>query len=382
MSEHNKAIYNTFVALLRHELSGDAFTGSIPTETAVAIMDMAKRHSLLPLVTEGILKYAVLDENSQKTLKNSRLLAVYRHEQLEQMQNAVGNLLSENEISHIFLKGTVIAKYYPQPWMRTRGDLDVLIRPKDMEQATKLLVDKLLFKVCSKNYHDVTMLSQNGRILELHFNLLEKEKKMDRVLSLAWDRARPQKEYSYEFDDEFFVFHQIAHTAYHFMNGGCGIRFLIDLWLLEKNLSLDQPKLQVLLKKAELQEFYKNIRKLILHWFEKEAPNELILQMEDYIISGSVFGTDENKIATEQNRYGGKRGYIFHRLFWSYDDLKTQFSSLEGKKYLVGVYQLRRWLRLFNPNKLHSSRKQLKINQTVDPQKASTLGKLMKKVGL
>lgn len=382
MSEHNKAIYNTFVALLRHELSGEAFAGSIPTETAVAIVDMAKRHSLLPLVTEGILKYAVLDENTQKTLKNSRLLAVYRHEQLEQIQNAVGNLLSENKIPHIFLKGTVIAKCYPQPWMRTRGDLDVLIRPKDMEQATKLLVDKLLFKVCSKNYHDVTMLSQNGRILELHFNLLEKEKKMDRVLSLAWDGARPQKEFLYEFDDEFFMFHQIAHTAYHFMNGGCGIRFLIDLWLLEKNLFLNQPKLQALLKKAELLEFYKNIRKLSLYWFEKEAPNELILQMEDYIISGSVFGTDENKIATEQSRYGGKRGYIFHRLFWSYDDLKTQFPSLEGKKYLVGVYHLRRWLRLFNPNKLHSSAKQLKINQTVDPQKASALGKLMKKVGL
>ena len=132
---------------------------------------------------------------------------------------------------------------------------------------------------------------------------------MDRVLSLAWDRARPQKEFLYEFDDEFFVFHQIAHTAYHFMNGGCGIRFLIDLWLLEKNLSLDQPKLQALLKKAELQEFYENIRKLILHWFEKEAPNELILQMEDYIISGSVFGTDENKIATSIKEFLINCGY-------------------------------------------------------------------------
>lgn len=54
----------------------------------------------------------------------------------------IHRLLVDNGIDHLFLKGAVLGpQFYPHPWMRSIRDLDILIRPAQIDQAFDLLID-------------------------------------------------------------------------------------------------------------------------------------------------------------------------------------------------------------------------------------------------
>lgn len=64
--------------------------------------------------------------------------------------------MSLNKISHIYFKGSVISKLYDDPYVRTRGDIDVYISPKEIEKTKMILSDNAYFsdaKLCDNTYH-------------------------------------------------------------------------------------------------------------------------------------------------------------------------------------------------------------------------------------
>ena len=87
-----------------------------------------------------------------------------------------------------------------------------------------------------KNYHDISLFSPDNVHLELHFSIKEAQDNIDGLLSKVWDYCVPTENssYRYKFTSEYFIFHQTAHMSYHFLNGGCGIKPFIDLFLLNK----------------------------------------------------------------------------------------------------------------------------------------------------
>ena len=46
------------------------------------------------------------------------------------------NALEKAQIPFVPLKGSVIRKYYPEAWMRTSSDIDVLVHKEDVEKTT------------------------------------------------------------------------------------------------------------------------------------------------------------------------------------------------------------------------------------------------------
>ena len=56
-------------------------------------------------------------------------------------QNVLISLLEENNIPSVILKGAAAAMYYPYPSLRTMGDVDILVRRKNLERAVQLMED-------------------------------------------------------------------------------------------------------------------------------------------------------------------------------------------------------------------------------------------------
>ncbi len=381
MSE-NKGLYDLLVSSVRFALGLEKNTVQIPSAHRDALLRLARRQALLPLLSEC---FALEASDVEKLeIRNQQFLSVYRHEQYEHMLLALSNLFEAENIAFVPLKGSITCRYYPEPWMRTRSDIDVLVLQTDLNRAADLLVEKAGYRIESKNYHDITLQAKNGLFIELHFSLLEKEEGMDRVLQRAWNYTSPKEECSCHrvMSDAFFMFHQLAHTAYHFANGGCGVRFVIDLWLLSNNLSPDRSELEELLTESGLSEFYKQLHKLMQYWFAGGECDDLLLQMEAYLIEGTVFGTQKNRVAIQQSRSGGRIGFLFSRLFWSYDDLRQMYPALENKKFLLPYYQICRWCRIFNKKKMKNAVEQMNINSTVDKDEADKLREFITRVGL
>ena len=295
------------------------------------------------------------------------MLAVYRYEKINYELGRLSKVLNEEKIPFIPLKGSVIRQYYPEPWMRTSCDIDVLVHESDLERAVSALTSAAGYKADSKGSHDVGMFSDSGVHLELHYGLIEDKivGSAADILRSAWENASPVSDTSeYIFGDDLFFFYHTAHMAKHFVNGGCGIRPFIDIWVLNHCVSFDREERDALLAKGGLLVFAKQAEALSEAWFGNGEHTDITRRMQDYLLKGGVYGTTANRVSVQQIRKGGKIRYAFSRIWLPYDVLKFHYPSLEGKRWLLPVFEVRRWFKLIFCGGFKRSVSELKLNSS------------------
>jgi hypothetical protein len=238
-----------------------------------------------------------------------------------------------------------------------------------------------------KDYeHDVSLHSPEGVHLELHYELIEERDSMDchAILEDIWAHVLPVDDKGYEkkMPDELFVLYHVAHTAKHFVYGGCGIRPFLDFWIMQSKMSCDTQKLQKLLQESGLQTFYEYTLKLTAHWFENGETDEVLQGMKAYIWRGGVYGTTENQIAVNREHPKGKAGNFFSSVFVSYENLWHSYPALKGKKWLTPVYQVRRWFRVLFKGMSKAKRIKLKAYGAVSKEQKEETKLLLKRLNL
>ena len=239
----NRPIVDAFFALLRGYATG---TGRITEEqkntareSFAPLYSLAVRHDLAHLVGHALFEEGISDgSKAQAAFEKQQMLAIFRYEgfayEIEQVETA----LEEAGIAFVLLKGSVLRKLYPEPWMRTSCDVDVLVHSEDHAAAEACLVETLGYRREGEGDHDVTLVSEGGVHVELHFALVEERRARGAyaILSRVWDYAAPREgcRFNCVLADEFFYFYHMAHMAKHFAGGGCGVRSFLDLWFLEQ----------------------------------------------------------------------------------------------------------------------------------------------------
>ena len=141
------------------------------------VLAFFKKHDLTHLLEEipdGEIKSEKIKE-IDKRVKNERFKAIYRYGMTDSDFCDICDLFESEKIPFIPLKGSVIRELYPEPWMRTSCDIDILIHEYDLDRAVKALSEKLEFVPKRKNGHDQTLLSTSGMHFELHYNLIERD---------------------------------------------------------------------------------------------------------------------------------------------------------------------------------------------------------------
>ena len=102
--------------------------------------------------------------------------------------------LETAKIDHLPLKGSIIREYYPESWMRTSCDIDILVHEQDLDRAVQTLCETLGYHTeGEREYHDISLFSPSGIHLELHFNILENTERIDGLLSRVWEFSKPIK---------------------------------------------------------------------------------------------------------------------------------------------------------------------------------------------
>ena len=72
-------------------------------------------------------------------------MALYRYEQKKYVKEQIEKVLDRENIEHIFLKGATLCNYYPEPWMRTSCDIDVLVKREDHQKVVnRLLINNFI----------------------------------------------------------------------------------------------------------------------------------------------------------------------------------------------------------------------------------------------
>lgn len=74
------------------------------------------------------------DEDIKQHLQQIVFRVVYCYKRMNYEYEQVCDALEKAEIPFIPLKGVVIREYYPEPWMRTSCDIDILVREKNLKK--------------------------------------------------------------------------------------------------------------------------------------------------------------------------------------------------------------------------------------------------------
>ena len=313
-------------------------------EMLPSVYRLAKKHDLAHVVSHFVYRSKMeIDPELRARLHQEELLSVYRNEQMKYALGEICRIFDEAEITYIPLKGSVIRPFYPYESMRTSCDVDILIHEEDLKAAINSLEAKG-YQCGKRNYHDVPLFAPNKVHLELHFNIQENMADLDVVLKDAWQYAVPTNGSQYAFSKEFFAFHIFAHMAYHFVSGGCGIRSLLDIWVLEHKMGISYTCAKPLLEKAGIYQFASEMSKLAERCFTQNSRDPFSDFLLKYIFSGGVYGSVENHVAVDKSKSGGSVGYVFKRLFLPYSSMMFLFPCLKKAPYLLPFCWVIRWI--------------------------------------
>lgn len=353
-----------------------------------SLYKLSLSHDVAHLVAEYLETEGVLQPTDEVTPKfrRQRMLSVFRAEQQAHEQQALFAALSEAGILFIPLKGAIIRGFYPEPWMRTSCDIDVLVRETELERAIACVEGKLHYRQEERGTHDITYTAPSGVCVELHYALLEANRANNsrETLREVWDYARPVlgEACRLELSDDMLYYYHIAHMAKHFENGGCGIRPFLDLWLLENRVPHDGAARRALLSRGGLLTFAECCSTLSRVWLEGAPHTETTLEMEQYLLRGGAYGNVENMVTVNQRKKGGKLKYVLSRLFLPYETLCLLYPVVRKHRFLVPVMQVRRWVAHVFRGRWRRTVRELSVSNTVSREEQDRASRMLQSVGL
>ena len=354
-----------------------------------ALYAMADYHDMAHMVSLALWRAGCLDASCGTGAKfqKTQMLAVYRCEHQRAELERVCGLLEQEGIAHVTLKGAVIRSLYPEAWMRTSSDVDVLIHSEDIPRAVELMTERLGYRKQSVSTpHDVSLYSPSGVHIELHFDLMEQDRE-DAVAILlrevwSYTALADGCRYRRVMTDEMFYFYHIAHMAKHVALGGCGVRTLMDLWLLEQHFAPEVREQNTLIARAGLEAFTEVMRKVCLSWFSGEELDELGRDTAAFVLYGGTFGNLKSYVSIQRRHDQGGLRYAFSRIFMPYDRLVTTYPSLKGRRYLTFFYQIRRLFRTLLEGRWRAGVRELKINNQTSDEQTKDVARLFERLGL
>lgn len=242
-------IFAKFLALVRCELWGEPLNCEIAADEAEAVLRVAKEQSVSGLVANAIVsRHLPIGEDLAM-----EVCAIQRmHERKNREMNAeiaqFAGFLNRRNLDYVIMKGQTMAALYPNPLMRSSGDIDFYC-PKNSFEAVQKAIEERLGIVMTHNgseRHDT--FQTDGYSFEMHsdltiFNAPGHQKYWERFIDDAIRAESHQVLIGGEAVpilsptvDAVFIF---AHLLGHFMGTGLGMKQLCD-WAMVLHRHRDQ----------------------------------------------------------------------------------------------------------------------------------------------
>lgn len=250
---------------------------------------------------------------------------------------------SKAGIPVIEAQGTVIKPLYPKRDQRTMADIDFIINRDSLDRAEEILTS-LSYK-CVRPLEDEV----NGTLdptvhIELHTDFFDKNSEYMGMLGDPFENAIKKGDNVYVPSDEKLYAYSVMHFAKHYFHSGCGIRRVMDLYVLNQNYT-DAAKSEYVKKifaKAGILQFWERSSKLADAWFGNGEMSEEFERMAQKIKAGATHGTAEswltNSILSEKKQ--GKRFVRLRRLlkaaFPGMSVMSERFPVLKKHPWLIG----------------------------------------------
>ena len=372
-----------FLLLVGNAIGGTELPDDFAIEDAKELFVFSKAHDMAHIIGYAIKSNNIfIEEDIMAKFQRQYYQAIQRVVILEEEIRKIRQVFETNGIDFILLKGGVIRKLYPEEWYRVSADMDFLVRTEDLHQAERLLVDNLSYKVTEEGEHHNHVTAPNGFHVDLHFILSERKGKSKEILDSVWMNCQlaPGMSHEYVMNEEFFYFYHIFHMSVHFLLGGCGIRAILDTWLINsKAIVNNRQRCVELLKKGGRYKFAGAMEKIADKWFSQSDVKSFD-EMEEYILYGGVYGISQRKIAVQGDK-GTRTDYIISRLFPGRSSMKHAYPIVKKYPVFLPLCWGHRLVKALFVGKTQKAKEELRYTKE-NESRAIEISELMKKVGL
>lgn len=299
---------------------------------------LVRAHSVGALVYDGLQKAGVtIPGEVQQQLRSMYLQTIFRDTQMEYVKGRLQAALEEAQIAHIFLKGAVLKYSYPEPALRAMCDMDVLVYASDFQKLDGIC-QTLGGEPRPGDGNHRNYAFAGGVHVEFHPNLLHHATPVGTGINPGWQYAKESPGAAKELTEEGLYLNTVCHLANHFVAGGVGIRFVLDVWV---NRHLRTPGanrgfVESELLRFDLLEFARNIEHLADSWFGDRSPSPLIEELGEYIITSGSHGTSDRAILNAVSMSSGSRlSALMKKAFYPKGELEDRFPWCRNKPLLL-----------------------------------------------
>lgn len=235
----------TLLSLLGHTL----FSAPISIESGVDWVQLVREAKMQAVFSLAFNSYTQLPLDDELSTKVKSVLMKYAILNAACFKNHsyLHALMEKNNISYCVVKGAVSASYYPDPILRSMGDVDFYVHPDDIDRALKVFETEGFEK--SKMNHPAHFLLRKGsENFEMHFKpVAYTAGKVGDILEEAWQDIR---ETSVLYKSELAVYQRpsvfhhgfilLTHLQHHLMHEGVGLRHFCDWAIFANSFSNDE----------------------------------------------------------------------------------------------------------------------------------------------
>ena len=265
----------TYFALLRNALWGTSENGVTDIADALPI---AQRQGTGTLVAEQILKSAS-DKELRMVCKSICARSMMAQEEQRSVMRKAMKALSDAGISPVLLKGLGLAHYYPKPYLRSCGDVDIYVGKEQYHHGAKILretfPDAPHFDT-EEEYFKHYNLTIGNTAIEMHRVSAMFLHPKDAKIFDALERAGLQQDCVRVSDGEdmwnepewkFNVLFVFIHSWDHFVGESANMRQLCDLALLvNQGKEGLEPYLQQHLRQLHLYKAWQLYAYILVHY--------------------------------------------------------------------------------------------------------------------
>ena len=317
----------------------------------------------------GIVGYVFQQTNSneipgeiRKKYENDFLSTITITTMRDEDMKVLIDLLNKNGIDHLLFKGYIVKDLYTAPELRTYGDIDFAIRQEDRKKCNDLMC-RSGYRLLDDWEPDYSYEKKNEHY-EIHTELLDTNLYNNydyrTFFSDFWKQSYCIDSHTYLLNPVFHFLYLLMHIAKHIYSSGAGIRMYLDIAFYLRNYSnkINWEYFQQEVQKIKIDKFVNTVFTAVEKWFEIESPIPLKVVDEEFMdefltftLNGGVFGYDGKTAVLSQVRKNSKDGTIkrgdtlLKRAFPSADTIKSRYTYLDGKPWLLPVAWVHRFFK-------------------------------------
>lgn len=235
-------IQKDFLSILRNCLCEESEYVEVNLED---LEHLALTHICVPFVYRGVLKGGNAGSDEWKNYVTVSLL---RNQKNLQVQSTILDTLEKANIPCVVIKGSTVSVNYPEPMLRTLGDIDILVNVEDYEKTIELLCGDEYENEAAEDHQFHYKYTIQGVAVEIHKHVTEYTndeygKKIEAFMSNALNKTVTKQidEFSFpSLTNEYQAATLLLHTQRHFFENRLPIRMLCDWAMFVKNVEAEE----------------------------------------------------------------------------------------------------------------------------------------------